>query len=421
MYQTINNDRGANTLEKGLSSLKFFASTQVFVSSFMVIISFMMMFYSSSDLVIGVPILGFVLVIILYRLKFFKNLLEAIDSFKKYSESAGKNSEKMLKLSYNFLIWMKNSKTFLVVFFCVSCLTISALILVRAFGIVVISLSAVLGLILLILAAYHAGILTFFQGLSRIFDTPVFQLAAVLIAVPFCTNLIPGLIGLLAWMISQFISVRHVDPSISPFSVWGSIGGFFGANLVAWWIVDLEAGFLIKEREEGREGSRLIVESCGAVGATSSLAGVERVRLSDGAVLNLKIMVVDVKESGFSPFGGVNFDVKAVGGIAVESVPEDVKKLVADKPLFPPEPPKEGWELLDILEQRLAEAVEIVKSSRGEFEVKVVAEAVMVARNTMYKSIHGEPVYWVSWVYKVSWKPRDEVGRGEIHVPTKSL
>lgn len=72
MYKTINNDRGANTLEKGLSSLKFFASTQVFVSSLMVIISFMMMFYSSSDLVIGVSVLGFVLVIILYRLKFFK-------------------------------------------------------------------------------------------------------------------------------------------------------------------------------------------------------------------------------------------------------------------------------------------------------------------------------------------------------------
>jgi hypothetical protein len=83
----------------------------------------------------------------------------------------------------------------------------------------------------------------------------------------------------------------------------------------------------------------------------------------------------------------VNFDVKPVGGIAVESVPEDVKKLVADKPLFPPEPPKEGWELLDIVEQRPAEAVKIVKSSRGEFEVKVVAEAVTVARNTMYKSI----------------------------------
>jgi len=157
------------------------------------------------------------------------------------------------------------------------------------------------------------------------------------------------------------------------------------------------------------------------MGAISSPTGVGRLRLSDGAVLNLKIMVVDVKESGFSPFGGVNFDVKAVGGIAVESVPEDVKKLVADKPLFPPEPPKEGWELLDILEQRPAEAVEIVKSSKGEFEVKVVAEAVMVARNTLYKSIHGEPVYWVSWVYKVSWKPRDEVGRGDVHAPTKSL
>ena len=49
-----------------------------------------------------------------------------------------------------------------------------------------------------------------------------------------------------------------------------------------------------------------------------SSVGVGRVRLSDGAVLKLKILIVDVKEAGFSPFGGVSFDVKVVGGVAVE-------------------------------------------------------------------------------------------------------
>jgi hypothetical protein len=137
-----------------------------------------------------------------------------------------------------------------------------------------------------------------------------------------------------------------------------------------------------------------------------SPVGVGRIKLSDGAVLKLKILVVDVRESGFSPFGDVSFDVKVIGGVAVESVPEEVKKLTADKPLIPPEPPKDGWELLDIVEQQPAEAWEVVQSSRGEFVVRVVAEAVMASRNTLYRSPFNEPVYWVSWIYKVSWKPK---------------
>jgi len=134
--------------------------------------------------------------------------------------------------------------------------------------------------------------------------------------------------------------------------------------------------------------------------------GIGRIKLSDGAVLKLKILVVDVRESGFSPFGGVNFDTKVIGGVAVESVPEEVKRLATDKPLAPPEPPKDGWELLDIVEQQPAEAWEVVESSRGEFVVRVVAEAVMASRNTLYRSPFNEPVYWVSWIYKVSWKPK---------------
>lgn len=139
---------------------------------------------------------------------------------------------------------------------------------------------------------------------------------------------------------------------------------------------------------------------------TPSPINVGRIKLSDGAVLKLKILVVDIRESGFSPFGGVNFDAKIIGGIAVESVPEEVKKLVADRPLIPLELPREGWEVVDIVEQQPAEAWEVVQSSRGEFVVRVAAEAVMASRNTLYRSPLNEPVYWVSWVYKVSWKPK---------------
>jgi hypothetical protein len=119
------------------------------------------------------------------------------------------------------------------------------------------------------------------------------------------------------------------------------------------------------------------------VSIASSPVGVGRIRLSDGAVLKLKILIVDVRESGFSPFGGVNFDAKIIGGVAVESVPEEVKKLVTNKPLAPSEPPTGGWELLDIIKQKPAEAWEVVKSSKVE---KTVTETLTTTITSITKS-----------------------------------
>lgn len=59
----------------------------------------------------------------------------------------------------------------------------------------------------------------------------------------------------------------------------------------------------------------------------SNNVGVERIKLSDGTALKLETLIVDVRESGFPPFDDVYFDVKVVGEIAVERVPEEVKKL----------------------------------------------------------------------------------------------
>ena len=137
----------------------------------------------------------------------------------------------------------------------------------------------------------------------------------------------------------------------------------------------------------------------------SSSVGTGFIKLSDGTVLKLRILIVDVKEAGFSPFGGINFDVKTVGGVSTHSVPEELKEAVADKPLAPPEPPRDGWEIIDIVEQEPAVAEEIVDTSKGRYRVRVVAEAVMASRNMNYKSRHNEPIYWVSWVLKISWKP----------------
>jgi len=132
------------------------------------------------------------------------------------------------------------------------------------------------------------------------------------------------------------------------------------------------------------------------------------ITLADGATLKLKVDIVDIKESGFSPFGGINFDVKLIGGVATQSVPEDLREAVKGKPLAPSEPPREGWEPVDIVKQEPAVVEEVVESSKGVFKVRVEAEATMVARNTSYRTASNEPVYWVTWVYKVSWKPVKE-------------
>jgi len=134
--------------------------------------------------------------------------------------------------------------------------------------------------------------------------------------------------------------------------------------------------------------------------------GIGRIKLSDGTILNLKICIIDVKEVGYSPFEGINFDVKTIGGVAVEYIMEEVKRSVADKPLIPFEPPREGWESLEIVEQQPAIAEVEVQTSRGVFVVKVVAEAVMAARNLQYRNTYNEPIYWISWVYKTSWRAK---------------
>lgn len=56
--------------------------------------------------------------------------------------------------------------------------------------------------------------------------------------------------------------------------------------------------------------------------------GVGNIKLSDVAHLRLKILIVDVKEIGFSPFGGVNFYANVTGGVYVEFIPDSLRELV---------------------------------------------------------------------------------------------
>jgi|Deesub1362A_J573_1020465.scaffolds.fasta_scaffold00214_53 hypothetical protein len=135
------------------------------------------------------------------------------------------------------------------------------------------------------------------------------------------------------------------------------------------------------------------------------------ITLADETKLRLKILVVDAREVGFSPYGGVNIIVKPVGGLKVEHIPNNLKEQVADKPPAPTtEVPYDGWEIIDIDSFEPAVSELDVNTSKGVFRVTVKAEPVMAARNMNYKVAPelNEPLYHVNWVYKISWKPVTE-------------
>ena len=133
------------------------------------------------------------------------------------------------------------------------------------------------------------------------------------------------------------------------------------------------------------------------------------ITLSDGTKLKLKITIIDIRESGFSPFGGINLITKTVGGIGVINIPQELLDEVSDKPLASStDPPRDGWEIIDIVEYSPAIIEETIDTSKGTYLVRVQAEPVMCSRNMNYKTNLNEPFYWLSWVSKISWKPMKE-------------
>lgn len=130
-----------------------------------------------------------------------------------------------------------------------------------------------------------------------------------------------------------------------------------------------------------------------------------RATLSDGTIVKVVVNIVDARESGFSPLGGVNLVVKQSGGTAVVKVPDALMQKVKDKPVYSGPLPQDGWEMLDIVEMTPAKAETKIETTKGSFLVTIVSEPTMVARNLNYKSDLGEPVYFVYFVPKVSWKP----------------
>lgn len=130
-----------------------------------------------------------------------------------------------------------------------------------------------------------------------------------------------------------------------------------------------------------------------------------RINLADGTILKLIVNIVDARENGFSPFGGVNIAIKQSGGTAVVKVPDELAQSVKDKPLYSSaNPPQDGWEMIDIVESTPAKAETKIQTTKGNFLVEVKIQATMVSRNMNYKNEFREPVYIVNFAIPFSWK-----------------
>ena len=130
-----------------------------------------------------------------------------------------------------------------------------------------------------------------------------------------------------------------------------------------------------------------------------------RINLADGTILKLMVNIIDVRENGFSPFGGVNLSIKQSGGTAAVKVPDELVQSVKDKPLYSSaNQPQDGWEMIEIAESTPAKAETKIQTTKGYFLVEIKSLATMVSRNMTFKNEFNEPVYLVNFVIPFSWK-----------------
>jgi len=129
------------------------------------------------------------------------------------------------------------------------------------------------------------------------------------------------------------------------------------------------------------------------------------VKLSDGTTIILRAAVVDVKPLQIpSPFEP-EFNVIIAGGVS--AYPSDsALNEVKDKPLIEPSKmPSDGWTLIDIVEKQSAyEEIEYFLNEKEKYTIRAEIEPILVAKNSNYRTIQNEPLYFVRWVNKVSWK-----------------
>jgi len=123
-------------------------------------------------------------------------------------------------------------------------------------------------------------------------------------------------------------------------------------------------------------------------------------KLSDGALLGLRVAIFDVKEFESLPTGP-RFLVGNVVQVSVLECPNEVKELVKSKPIGLPGDALrrlEIWELLDITESAPAtEECEYCAHDGRTYLIIVEVEPTIVARTLEYRDEFGNPIYHVRW------------------------
>ena len=221
---------------EGLAKLSSYAQGQVILSFFGSLASFLMMFAPGADTqlaVLGLVVLFFFIMAPIMIT--FKDIFGAIDIFQKVRYED-------FRLSFFSLDVVREIGLVAVVFFVFSGCLIGFIVFLKlniawAFFIFYVDVN----ILILVAQFFHMGILSFLWSLKDILDDPFFQLASTLIAVTFCTNLVPGTLGLFVWIYSGLASSSF---TFSSFTIWSQMVGFFVANMVAWGLVYYDCIFV---------------------------------------------------------------------------------------------------------------------------------------------------------------------------------
>jgi len=137
------------------------------------------------------------------------------------------------------------------------------------------------------------------------------------------------------------------------------------------------------QRLPRRKNARLV-----AILRLAQPIGVGDIKLSDGALLRLKILIVDVKEIGFSPFGGVNFYANVTGGVYVSQTASESSSKISRSSQVSSLPETAGNCSTSSNKTRRG------AGGRPELTGRIRGEGCSrrVARNTHYKSPTNEPI-----------------------------
>lgn len=128
--------------------------------------------------------------------------------------------------------------------------------------------------------------------------------------------------------------------------------------------------------------------------------------LSDGSIIVIRAAVIDVRhvERESSPFR-LEFDADFTVGISLR--PSDTAmREVSDRPVAQsPSEVREGWtdvEIVDAIPAR--EEILYLGLEEAKYIVTLEVEPLMAAKNTLYRTLRGTPLYVVRWVPKLRWR-----------------